>query len=259
VDLATDLTVNRELQVGGFPDKNPPLSEGVTGPVPQTGLLQYPKLNFTTGYRPSFVAGDITNPQFDYTTSTGDRSYVRVFDVGFKNAAPEDQIPEAEGQPFTKLFIRGLTLGDIVYFPGLGPGNAAISIEVKVPGLTSWMDIGRRDGDGPSKQDPWMDGAGCQVVGAETFDAVNPTTGELGCQVKINVGPVATFFKNLDPSIEQDIIPLMVKVTIKDTPEGRALDWTQGTVNTQTSGCRGLVAIGIVPKNGSVLNPIPIA
>lgn len=259
VDLATDVTVNRELQVGGFPDKNPPLSEGVTGPVPQTGLLQYPKLDFTTGYRPSFVAGDITNPQFDYTTATGDRSYIRVFDVGFKNAAPEDQIPEAEGQPFTKLFIRGLTLGDITYFPGLGPGNAAISIEVKVPGLTSWMDIGRRDGDGPSKQDPWMDGAGCQVVGAETFDAVNPTTGELGCQVKINVGPVATFFKNLDPSIEQDIIPLMVKVTIKDTPEGRALDWTQGTVNTQTSGCRGLVAIGIVPKNGSVLNPIPIA
>ena len=248
-NLATDPRVITELQVGGFPDRNPPLSEGVTNPVPMSGLLQYPKSNYAMGFRPSVADGDLTNPQYNYLVATGDRVFVRSFDVSFFNSAVGSQVAAA-GQPFTTLFVKGLQLADIEYKAGCTPGNLATGIEIKVPGLTTWMDVGRRDGDGPSKQDPLVDGAGCQVVGAQTFDFLNPTTGEVGCQIRVNVGPAANFFENMDPTVEENLVPLLVRVRIKDSVEGRALDWTQGGENGPTSGCRGIVSIGIVPAAG---------
>jgi len=248
-NLSISVLVSDEAQVGGFPDRNPPLSEGVTNPVPQTGLLQYPQTNFTTGFRPSVPDGDITNPQFNYTTATGDRVFLRCFDVSFSRS-PVDERIQAEGQPFTQLFVRGLQVEDFAYVPGLSPGSQAIGIEVKVPGMTTWMDVGRRDGEGPSKQDPFVDGAGCQVLGAQTFNWVEPTTGEVGCQVRINVGPGANFFRNQLVGIEEGVVPLLVRVRIKDTVLGRALDWTQGGPDSPTLDCRGVASIGIVPKAG---------
>lgn len=246
-DLANDVTVDQEAQVGGFPDRNPPLDEGVTNPVPKSGLLQYPQSNYTTGFRPSVADGDLSTPQYNYTTATGDRYFLRSFDAAFSQSG---SVVTAEGQPFVKLFIKGLQLADIAYKPGCTPGNLALGVEVKVPGLTTWMDVGRRDGDGPSKQDPLFDGAGCQVLGADTFDFVTPTTGEVGCQIRINVGPTANLFKNMDPAIEEDVVPVLVRIRIKDSPEGRALDWTQGGPNGPTLDCRGVVSLGIVPEAG---------
>lgn len=248
-NLVTEPLISNELQVGGFPDRNPPLKDGVTGPVPKSGLLQYPQTNYVAGYRPSIVGGDISVPQPDYSAATGDRVYVRCLDASYSRSLPEDRI-DAAGQPFVNLFIKGLTLEDIAHTPGPGSGNTAIAVEVKVPGLTTWMDVGRLDGAGPSKQDPVVDGAGCQVMGVDTFNFSSSTTGEVGCQVRLNVGPPASLFENMNGGIDLGVVPLLLRITIKDTPEGRALNWTQVTADESTSDCRGVVSVGIVPKAG---------
>lgn len=183
-----------ELQVVGLPDRNPPLSEGVARPFPSTGLLAYPQKNFLVGHRPSLAAGEIAAAQRDYSTATGTRSFVRTLDVSFTQSGTRETV---NGQPFLHLRVDGLSLRDFAYTaPGPGGLNTAsgIALFLKVPGLTTWLDLGRRDGDGPSKQDAALDGAGCQVTGVETFDTVDPITGVVYCQIRVHVGPVANLF-----------------------------------------------------------------
>jgi hypothetical protein len=212
-----------ELQVMGLPDRNPPISEGDRAPFPSRGLLGYPQKDYTS-VRPSSGAGEIATAQRDYSSATGIRSFVRTFDVGFKR----DTIPVgAEGQPFFHMRIDGLNLQDFAYSaPGPGglAGPSGVSIQVKVPGVTAWMDLGRRDGAGPSKQDIALDGAGCQIVGAETFDSVDPQTGSVYCQVKVNVGPSINLFlasavshrftnsSGVESLFPLDYVPVLVKV-----------------------------------------------
>src|SRR5690606_25524717 len=115
-----------------------------------------------SGFRPSVADGDITVPQPNYSGVTGTRRYMRVFDAAYFHD-PSAQELDVVGQPLLRIRIDGLGLSDFAYsIPG--PGSSTIAILLKIPGLTTWMDIGRRDGDGPSKQDPLVDGAGCQVV-----------------------------------------------------------------------------------------------
>lgn len=191
-----------ELQVAGIPHRNPPISEGVYAPKPMAGMLLYPKEDYTTGYRPNLATDLVT--QFDYTFGVFDRSYVRVIDLA--------DVPVLPGTPFAILRFHGLTLEDFAYGGGVTPGSGNIAILVKVPGLTTWMDVGRVDGAGPSKQDPLLDGAGCKVLGPDTKNLTDIRFGYPIAQVKINVGPVANFFKCVvDPQCE-DEIPLLVKV-----------------------------------------------
>lgn len=237
------LVGTNELQVGGMPHRNPPLTEGVINPVPSHGILMYPKEDYTTGHRPSTVDGDIVAfTQPDYSSETGTKQYVRVFDLG------ESYI----GKSVVTLKIKGLQLKDFAYTPTSSGGSDNIGIFIKVAGLTTWLDIGRRDGDGASKQDPLLDGAGCQVIGTGTFDAIDSEDGYVYCEVKVNVGSSANFYET---SFSE--VPLMLKVVFYDTATARYYDFAHeidpiteiptSTVNANanTRDVRGLIGVEI--------------
>jgi len=200
------------LQVAGLRHNTPPLTEGCLMPKPQAGVLLYPHTNYTNNVRPSFVDDAIT--QFDYTGCAGTREYVRAFDCAFSGTFTP---VAAENQPFVLLRINGLKLEDFQYAGGPSPGSANIAIMAKVPGMTTWMDCGRLDGDGPSKQDPIRDGAGCQVTDLNTFDALDSQLDYRYCQVKLNVGPAINLFKSaVNPALVGEV-PLLIKVIVYDT------------------------------------------
>lgn len=238
-NFATDLgTLPGELQVAGLPARNPDftLATAVKSPFPSAGMLLFPQENYTVGFRPDFATDSITQPDYSGIPTTGDRSYVRAFDVGFSRGTPTNP----EGQPLFTLRIRGLQLSDFAY-AAPGPGSSAVAIFVKVPGLTTWMDLGRADGDGPSKQDAFQDGAGCQVVGSLTTNGIDPETRVVYADVRVNAGPQAVLFKN---SIGE--VPILVKVVIKDTVAGRALNFAQGAAADDTGNQRAVVGIAVV-------------
>lgn len=230
---------NGDAQVAGLPDRNPPLTDAVATPWPSAGVLVYPKTDFQTGHRPSVAAGDITvGNQPDYSSGfTGEQVYVRAFDVGFRAGGS----PIASyGQPFFKFLVRGLLLADFAY-AAPGPGSSNIAIMVKVPGLTTWMDAGRQDGSGPSKQDSFQDGAGCQLVGPDTKDTVDPVTGLVSCEVSVNVGPAANLFLT-----SHNEVPVLFKVILKDTAPAKLLDMSQGGASGTVDSVRGLHTIAII-------------
>lgn len=231
-----------EAQVAGIPDRNPPATDGVQNPIPFAGRVIYPSVNYSTGYRPSLAAGDVTSVQYDYSAIAEPvRSYLRVLDAAYS----EDTTPEpgVVGQSFVYLRVDGLHLADFAYAP-LGPGNTDIAINLKIPGLTTWMDVGRVDGAGPSKQDPLVDGAGCQVVGPETFDGYDAQTGVAYCQVKVNVGPAAFIFANTTLGAPEDgMAPVMIRV---DVPRSSTLDFTQGGPNASSTVPRAFVGITVL-------------
>jgi hypothetical protein len=110
--------------------------------------------------------------------------------------------------------LTGITLSDFEYVPSALPGTLStrgIAIMIKVPGLTTWMDLGRANGSGPSKQDPLLDGAGCKVVGPDTFDDTDADNGLVYCQVLAEVGPVATLFTSSFGDV-----PILVKVVYNE-------------------------------------------
>ena len=235
------------LQVAGLPHRNPPLQEGVIYPVPNRGILMYPKKDYTSGHRPSVANGDITDPQFNYTTLIGKKTYTRVFALSSSFV----------GRSVVTLKIDGLSTKDFQYSPPYS-GSDQIAIFVKVPGLTTWLDIGRKDGDGPSKQDPLLDGAGCCIWDSDTYNSYDTQTGHRFCYVKINVGSTANFFKMTE--FGQVVCPLMVKVVFYDIPESKRYDFAHkidptnelpsATVdeNANTRDVRGLIGISVLEQ-----------
>lgn len=244
-----DLSGLPEIQVGGIAHRNPPIVEGVTQPKPQTGILKYPKADYTLSYRPSLADDAIT--QFNYSASVGTRSYLRAFDCAFSRSG----VPvSAENQPFVLLRLNGLTLADFAYAGGIAPGSADIAILAKVPGMTTWMDCGRVDGAGPSKQDPVVDGAGCLVLDADTFDAIDSSLDYRHCQIKLNVGPLVNLFKSaVDPQALHEV-PILIQVVLYDTggAGSKRYDFTWDFVaaglnaNARTRDVRGLIGIEVV-------------
>lgn len=228
-DLATNPNLTGELQVAGLTDRNPPLFDWANAPFPSAGMLRYPNIDFSVGYRPDFANEAVNQP--DYSGATGTREYVRCFDAAFSwlpSGSTKDLV-QAAGQPFITLRIDGLDLEDFEYVaPGPGghnPGGSGIAVMVKVPGLTTWMDAGRPDGAGPSKQDPALDGAGCQVQGPYTFSYTDDENSLGFSQVKINVGPFANLANgesHLRPGTADTVyeVPVLVKVIYKEMSVG---------------------------------------
>lgn len=236
-DLASAADVALEAQVAGLPDRNAPASDGVVAPVDSRGILLYPVTDYTAGFRPSNGAGDITSTQFDYSTiADPQREYLRNFDAGFsRDATPV--VADVTGQSFFRLRVHGLELADYSY-AAPGPGTPDIAILVKIPGLTTWMDLGRVDGAGPSKQDPLTDGAGCKVLGPQTFDARDPQFGHVYSEVLVNAGPAATLFTNSDGEV-----PVLVRVIMKS---GTTLDWQQVSADGSVASLRGLIGVEVL-------------
>jgi len=262
-DLQTDGLVQNELQVSGLPDRDPPATDGVMNPQPFSGMVIYPQIDYSTGFRPSLVAGDITSAQFDYSgapAAGNDRFYYRIFDAAYSNdATPE---PTVVGQPFLTLRIDGLELEDFAYLPP-GPGGLGIALEIKIPGLTTWMDIGRADMDGPSKQDPLLDGAGCQIIDPTvTFNGRDAVTGTVFCQVRVNVGPAVNIFANSGAFI--GVAPVFFRARIRSNMEGQALNFTQGGPNATSDVPRALTGVtvlrhstGLGPNDATPFGPPP--
>jgi len=184
------------LQVAGLPERNPQINTVNTMPFPSTGMLIYPQTDFSTGYYPEGGGTHVTAAQPDYSSAGGIREYIRAFDVAFSQPG---NVPVAvSGRSELVLRFDGITLDDF-WYAAPGPGGLAlnrIAISLKVPGLTTWMDVGRQDGSGPSKQDNLLDGAGCVVTGSETYTFTDPASGYKGCYVKCHIGPVASLFLN---------------------------------------------------------------
>lgn len=210
-----------ELQVAGLPERNPPYTDGLDAPFPSRGILLYPQDKYT-GDSP---AGP------DYSGAVNDRLYQRAFDAGAANV----------GKTSIILRVWGVELADFA-FSGPTPGSADRAILVKVPGLTTWMDAGRVDGAGPSKQDPALDGAGCKVIGPNTFDATDPASQIRYAQVEINLGPLAPLFLNGEGKC-----PVAVAVVFRDTPGAKAYNWENVVATASTSSCRGIVGLEVVP------------
>lgn len=247
-DLATSVNVENEAQVSGLPDRNPPASDGVENPVPFSGMLIYPQIDYTTNFRPSVADGDTAVAQPDYSAvAEPERVYIRVFDAAYStDPTTEDAVV---GQPFLTFRIDGLQLADFAYVPP-GPGSAAIGIEIKIPGLTTWMDLGRFDGDGPSKQDALLDGAGCQIIGPNTFNSRDAVTGVVFAQVRVNVGPAVNVFSNTVGGIA----PVLVRVRLR--PAGISYNFAQGGPNIISSTPRALTGITVL-RHSTGAGPTP--
>jgi hypothetical protein len=97
-------------------------------------------------------------------------------------------------------------------------GSRGVEIYIKVPGLTTWMDIGRLNGTGPSKQDLALDGAGCKIDFGEDADIA---TGTVYSDMFLDIGPDAYFFRN---TARECVV--LLKVVIKDTVTGKGLLFT---------------------------------
>lgn len=245
-----------QLQVSGLPDRNPPLSDGVKYPFPSAGVLIYPQEDFTAaGIRPANTDLSAAQPNYSGAPATGGtRRWTRCFDVSFSQT---DEPLDVAGTSYVLIRLDGVTLSDFEYrAPGAGRlASEALAVSIKVPGRTTWLDLGRRDGDGPSKQDVSLDGAGCKVLGPETFDGIDSDTGMVYCQVKAHVGPSATFFKNLD-TLDTGMVPMMLKVEMSEDAVGYNLrqrydeetETFSGTddPHVSSSRVRGLVGVRIV-------------
>ena len=205
-------------------------------------MLIYPQIDYTTGFRPA-SPGDISVAQPDYSgVVDAERVYLRVFDAAYSNDGVTE--PAVVGQPFLTFRIDGLELADIAYDVSPGPGNAYLALEIKIPGLTTWMDMGRPDMAGPSKQDPFNDGAGCQIIDpTATFDGVDAVTGTVFCQVRVNVGPAANIFANIG-AVGTGVAPVLFRARIKSA--GAAYNFTQGGSGATSDTPRALTGVTLL-------------
>lgn len=219
----TYIVARGELQVAGLPARNPDYTEGLTSPFPSRGLLLYPQKDYSTGYVPVGA---------DYSALAGSRLFIRAFDAGLANA----------GGTTIRIKVWGVQLADFAY-SAPGPGGLDLGIVVKVPGKTTWMDAGRADGAGPSKQDVALDGAGCQVVGVNTFDGVDPDTQIVYAQVEVNLGAVGALFANTEVPAR---CPVLIAVAMHDTVGARAYNFEQGGEDGPTLFCRGIVGLDLI-------------
>lgn len=212
--------LNNALQVAGLPARNPDYTEGLTSPFPSRGILRYPQTNYTSD--------SPVGP--NYSVLTGDRVYIRAFDAGAANA----------GTSTVTFRLWGVDLTDFQYSALTAPGATGMAVMVKVPGLTTWMDAGRADGSGPSKQDIALDGAGCLVTPAVATDTVSQLH---YTDITVNLSPAALFLNAESPAR----CPVLVKVILKNNATGAALNFANVVETAPTSSCRGLVGIEINP------------
>ena len=219
LDIAT-VNLNNALQVAGLPARNPPYTDGLDAPFPSRGILLYPQTDY----------GIDDPPGPNYFVLTGDRVYVRAFNAGAANA----------GTSTVTFRLWGVEITDFQYAALTAPGATGMAVMVKVPGLTTWMDAGRADGSGPSKQDIALDGAGCLVSSTVATDTVSQIR---YTDVTVNLSPAALFLNAESPAR----CPVLVKVIIKDNVTGKALNFVGGGETAATSTLRGLVGIEINP------------
>jgi len=206
----------------------------------QNSLTQYSSTTYTAGLADKYYA----QPDNSLNTSGWKErafSFVRTFDVDFSRSGTSENMA---GTSRFKLRLVGLEFNNIDFQNAFRP----ITVYVKVPGLTTWLDVGRSNGDGPSKQSLEYDGAGCLISSQEGV-LVEEAVHYL--DLELEVGPNASFFVNSDNET-----PVLVKAlfnygfhTQNTTGTTFGLDLF-GTDNTPTNrplrDRRGLIGIEIL-------------
>ena len=260
-------TIGQEgyAQVRGMPQlANNVLSGGKYG-QPRRGVLTAPSIDYTaSGFIPneSYQSSWVTDANLGnaYTPGVADKyyaqpdnsittsnlkerpfSFVRTFDVEFSRSGTLENMV---GTSRFKLRLVGLEFNNIDFQNASRP----LTVYVKVPGLTTWLDVGRNNGDGPSKQSLEYDGAGCFISSQEGFfveEAVHYL------DLELEVGPNASFFVNSDNEV-----PVLVKAVLNYGYHAENTTGTTfgldlfGTDNTPTNrplrDRRGLIGIEIL-------------
>lgn len=232
-----------ELQVGGQPERSPDFTSSQSParyPFTPTGMLLYPSIDYTTARRPSVSDGDTLLAQPNYSLASGDRSYMRVFDLAKSRSA--SPIPGLAGSTTVTVRVWGVSAGDFEFDGGGVPGNSAsMALLVKIPGQTSWMDAGRDDGAGPGKQDAALDGAGCRTTTDGKSDSGADSvygwhTNLQYTDVLINTG--IGLFESANGEV-----PFMVKIVLRDTVGSRNLDGAGVAATASASGVEGIFMV----------------
>lgn len=214
--------VEKELQVAGWPDRNPPIQDGVGDTTFPSGVLIMPQHDYSANCMP--IGPDYSG------LSDEPRSYTRLFhNVG------------TAGCSKVKISLTGINLE---HFKFSSAGKMLMSIYIKVPGLTTWMDIGRRDGEGPSKQDPFADSAGCMILGPGTADLDPvPAYGLKQCVVECNLGAAAALYEPVLAENTDLSVPCQMLLKVVIYPKGKMLNLEQGGAESSVSEIAGLVGI----------------
>jgi len=200
------------------------------------GVLGSPLTNYTLAANNFLVAEDSATWQplctnygsLSYLTS--DASFVRAFDVSFSRSASEEDVVNT-----TRFTLRVLGLD----FSLFNAPSDKYSIYIKVPGLTTWMNIGRSNGTGPSKQSPSLDGAGCCVSYTEGF---LKSEGIIYTDVLCDVGPVACLKENILAEV-----PILVKVVLEQGLSTALKNFSGNSYDTR----RGLVGLELLRNSNN--------
>jgi hypothetical protein len=206
-----------EAQVSGLPSLAlAPLNGGEYG-VPRRGLLRLPILNYQVDtyfpnetYDPSWTTGAMGEVglyyrQPDYNHGVGgtyynrEFSYSRAFDVEFSRSGTVENM---KGTSRFQMRVLGLSFSDFAF-----KSDRGVSIYVKIPGLTAWLDVGRANNQGVSKQHISKDGSGCLISEREGFTVKENV---YFTDLTLELGPLATFAKNSTGEC-----PVLVKVSFK--------------------------------------------
>jgi hypothetical protein len=164
--------------------------------------------------------------QPDNTEPAVDRVYfVRAFDVGFSRSGTSEDV---DGDSEVKLRLVGVLFDDV------SKADRGLIIQVKIPGKTAWLDIGKPFGYGDITS-PSQDGAGC-LVSARDGELVDE--GVVCCDFNLNLGE--TLFLNSEGEAT-----ILVRVIHTMTSEGRALNFG-GASKTPFRDRRGLVGVEVL-------------
>ena len=168
------------------------------------GVLSRATSNYTTTTSNLLVGNDSAtwtpvSPNYAVISyNQVDTSYVRAFDLAFSRSEVTEDV--AGSTQFT-LRVVGLRYSDF-----LTTTNRA-RIQVKVPGLTAWLNIGRPNGSGGSKQSSTLDGAGCCVSYTEGY---LKSEGVVYTDVLCDIGSNAVLTAN-----DQGEVLVLVKVVLE--------------------------------------------
>jgi hypothetical protein len=243
-----------EAQIRGLPNFSNMVLSGAKYGSPRRGILTRPQNNFQGAtyypnetYDASWVNDPVATPakynnQPDYSGTsaftTRNFSYVRVFDVEFSRSGTVENM---KGRSQFKLRVVGCDFADFSF----NTANRGLIISVKIPGLTTWLDIGRYNKSGVSKQHISIDGAGCLISYQEGILIDE----DLKCvDLTLELGSNASFIKNTSGEC-----PLLVKATFTQEANASSLDFGEsGNTNIPFSSRKGLVGLEILrASNGN--------
>jgi hypothetical protein len=189
----TDPTVG--IHPGGGNFFNPDVAVGAADLQVYSGRLVYPSTDFSaSAIRPVQSLGAGSNYAAVHTADAANtkRRWIRAFDTGIARNTGKIQLTGLASSSFAASNTIDLT--EVTDHP-----NGAI-VQIKIPGLTGWLDLGRSDGT--PDNDKTQDFRGCKVGVVESGGVTTVTFSTGGSMTSPNSGGKyllfvrVTFIKN---------------------------------------------------------------